>query len=248
MRLLLANPNTTQAVTDTIAVTARAAASPGTEIVPVTARFGAKIIGTRAEIAIAEHASLDLLAANSENCDAAIIGASVDSALRAAREMFAFPVLGLTESALHVACLAGGRFGTVTLSRRSTYPVREMIEAYGLLSRCGGMRIADATPQDLLANPERVADLIVAEARLLVEQDMVDAVVLIGAVMAPMAARVQPHLPVPVIEGVACAVALAEAMVRLKLPKPRAGGYAALPARELVGIDPGLASRFGRPV
>ena len=123
-----------------------------------------------------------------------------------------------------------------------------MIEAYGLLSRCGGMRIADATPQDLLANPERVADLIVAEARLLVEQDMVDAVVLIGAVMAPMAARVQPHLPVPVIEGVACAVALAEAMVRLKLPKPRAGGYAALPARELVGIDPGLASRFGRPV
>ena len=56
--------------------------------------------------------------------------------------MFAFPVLGLTELALHVACLAGGRFGTVTLSRRSTYPVREMIEAYGLLSRCGGMRIA----------------------------------------------------------------------------------------------------------
>jgi allantoin racemase len=159
--------------------------------------------------------------------------------------MFAFPVLALTESALHVACLAGGRFGTVTLSRRSTYPVREMIEGYGLMSRCGGMRVADATPQDLMAAPERVADLIVAEAKTLIEQDMVDVVVLIGAVMAPIAARVQPHLPVPVVEGVSAAVALAEAMVRLKLPKPRAGGYAALPKREVSGLDPALAARFG---
>jgi allantoin racemase len=248
MRLLLANPNTTQAVTDTIAAAARAVASPGTEIVPATARFGARIIGTRAEMAIAEHASLDTLARHAENCDAAIIGASVDSGLRAARELLSIPALGLTESALHVACLAGGRFGTVTLSRRSTYPVREMIEGYGLLGRCGGMRIADATPQDLMAAPDRVADLIVAEAKTLIEQDMVDVVVLIGAVMAPIAARVQLNLPVPVVEGVACAVALAEAMVRLKLPKPRAGGYARVPARDLVGVDPALASRFGEPV
>ena len=248
MRILLANPNTTQAVTDMIAVGAHAAAAPGTEIVPVTARFGARVIGTRAEMAIAEHAALDVLARAADGCDAAIIGASVDSALRAAREMFAFPVLGLTESALHVACLAGGRFGTVTLSRRSAYPLREMIEGYGLMSRCGGLRVADATPQDLMAAPERVADLIVAEARVLVEQDMIDVVVLIGAVMAPMLSRVQPHLPVPVVEGVSCAVVLAEAMVRLKLPKPRAGGYAALPPRELVGVDPALSTRFGGPV
>jgi allantoin racemase len=46
MRILLANPNTTQAVTDTIAAAARAVAGPGTEIVPVTARFGAAVIGT----------------------------------------------------------------------------------------------------------------------------------------------------------------------------------------------------------
>jgi allantoin racemase len=244
MRILLANPNTTQAVTDTIAAAARAVASPGTEIVPATARFGPRIIGTRAELAIAEHGALDVLARESTGCDAAIVGASVDSALRAAREMFAFPVLGLTESALHVACLAGGRFGAVTLSHRSTYPLREMVEGYGLMARCGGIRAADASPHDLLAAPDRVADLIVAEARILIEQSMVDVIALIGAVMAQMVPRVQPHLPVPVVEGVSAAVALAEAMVRLRLPKARAGGYAALPKRELVGIDPALAARF----
>jgi allantoin racemase len=247
MRLLLANPNTTQAVTDTIAAAARAVASPGTEIVPATGRFGARIIGTRSEMAIAEHASLDLLARESTGCDAAIIGASIDSGLRAAREMFAFPVLGLTESALHVACLSGARFGTVTLSRRSAYPLREMIEGYGLAGRCGGMRVADATPQDLLAAPGRVAALVVAEAEDLIARDMVDVVVLIGAVMAPMAALVQPKLPVPVVEGVSCAVALAEALVRLRLPKASAGSFAALPRREVVGLDPALAARFSGP-
>jgi allantoin racemase len=244
MRLLLANPNTTQAVTDTIAATARATASPGTEIVPATARFGARIIGTRSEMAIAEHAALDVLAREAEGCNAAIIGASIDSGLRAAREMFPFPVLGLTESALHVACLSGARFGAITLSRRSAYPLREMIEGYGLATRCGGMRVVDCSPLDLMANPERVGDLVVAEAEHLVAVEMVDVVVLIGAVMAPMAARVQPRLNVPVVEGVSAAVALAEALVRLRLPKPRAGGYASLPARETVGLDPALAARF----
>ena len=244
MRLLLANPNTTQAVTDTIASAARAAAAPGTEIVPVTARFGARVIGTRAEMAIAEHAALDLLARESAGCDAAIIGASIDSGLRAAREMLEVPVLGLTESALHVACLVGGSFGTITLSRRSAYPLREMVEGYGLASRCGGMHAVDASPLDLLAAPERIADLIVAGAEQLIAADMVDVVVLIGAVMADMPARVQPRLPVPVIEGVRCAVVLAGSLARLRLPKARAGGYAALPRRDLVGVDAALAARF----
>jgi allantoin racemase len=244
MRLLIANPNTTQSVTDTIAAAARAAAAPGTEIVAATARFGARVIGTRAEMAIAEHAALDLLAREAAGCDAAIIGASIDSGLRAAREMLAIPVLGLTESALHVACLLGGRFGAVTLSRRSAYPLREMVEGYGLAARCGGIRAAEAGPLDLLHAPGRVAELIVAEAESLIAQDMVDVIVLIGAVMAGMPARVQPRLPVPVIEGVSCAVALAESLARLRLPKPRAGGYAALPPRDLVGVDPALAARF----
>ena len=244
MRILLANPNTTEAVTETIAAAARAAAAPGTEIVAATARFGARVIGTRGEMAIAEHAALDMLARHAEGCDAVIIGASIDSGLRAAREMLAVPVLGLTEAALHVACLAGGRFGTITLSRRSAYPLREMIEGYGLMSRCGGMRAVDANPLDLLAAPERIAALIEAAAASLIERDMVDVIVLIGAVMADMPARVQPHLPVPVIEGVRCAVTLAESLARLRLPKARAGGYAALPTRELIGVDPALAARF----
>ena len=46
MKLLLINPNTTQAMTDAIAEAARAVASPGTEIVAVQPSFGPASIET----------------------------------------------------------------------------------------------------------------------------------------------------------------------------------------------------------
>lgn len=247
MRILLANPNTSQSVTDTIAEAARRAASPDTSIRAVTAGFGARVIGTRTEMAVAEHACLDLLAREAPGMDAVIIGASIDSGLRAAREMLDVPVLGLTESALHVAALGGGRFGAVVLSGRSMPVLREMIEAYGFAGRLAGLAAVASGPLDLLERPDAVAEAIAAAACALVERDGAEAVVLVGAVMAAMPARVQPRVPVPVIEGVGCAVGLAEALVRLRLPKPRAGSYAALPAREQVGIGAELAARFTPP-
>jgi allantoin racemase len=243
MQILLANPNTTQAVTDAMASAARAAASPGTTIKAVTARFGAAIIGTRTEAAIAQHAALELVARESVDCDAVIIGASLDSALHAAREMLGVPVLGLTESALHIACLTGMRFGAVTTSGRSAAGLREMIELYGFTARCAGVGTLDTTPQQILADPAGLAKAITAASQALVDSGA-DAVVLIGAVMAGMPARVQPDIPVPVLEGVACAVGLAETLVRMRLPKPRAGSFAGLPARPQIGLDPALAARF----
>ena len=79
----------------------------------------------------------------------------------------------------------------------------------------------------------------------MVESDAADVVVLVGAAMAAMPARVQAAIAVPVIEGFSCAVTLAEALVRLRLPKPRAGSYAALPTRELLGVSPAITALFG---
>lgn len=243
MRLLLANPNTTEAVTEAITAAARAVAAPGTEIRPATARFGARVIATRTEAAVAEHAALDLLATESDGCDAAIIGASLDSGLRAAREMLAMPVLGLTESALHVACLTGVRFGAITTSGRSAAGLREMIALYGLAGRCAGIGALETSAGGILADPGAWEAGIVAEAGRLIGMGA-DCIVLIGAVMAPLPGRVQGRIAVPVLEGVRCAVVLAEGLVRLALPKAGAGSFAALPARETVGLSPALAARF----
>jgi allantoin racemase len=226
MRILLVNPNTTTAVTETMAVAARLAASPGTEIKPVTARFGARIIGTRVERAVSAVATIDQLAREAEGCDAAIIGASVDSGIEAAREMLDIPVVAITEAALHVACLTGGRIGAITMSANSVAMLREMAASYGLATRLGPVHALPLTPLELLGDIDAGVAQICAAAAAMQEHEPVDVLVLIGAVMAGVRQHVQLRMDIPVVEGVSAAVVLAEALTRLQLSPARSGSYA----------------------
>lgn len=245
MRILLVNPNTSEAFTASITETARAAAAPGTEIVPVTAAFGARVIGTRTESAVAEHACLETMAHHAPGCDAAIVAASFDSGVRAGREMLAVPVLGITEASLHVASMIGSRIGAVVLNPRIEPVLRETVRGYGFQHEMCGVRALPRTVLDALKNPDVLAEAIVQSALHLVEQDGAEVIILIGAVLGAMPARVQAKVPVPVIEGLSCAVALAEALVRLRIPKARTGSFAALPHNEQIGLGPALSSQFG---
>lgn len=234
MRILLINANTTEAVTQRMADAARRVAAPDVEIVTTTARFGPAIIGSRVETAIAAAAVVERLT-QADGYDAAIIGASVDPGLAAARELLEIPVVGITEAALHAACLLGGRIGAIVMSANSDTILREMADAYGLGTRLGAVHTLPITPLDLLADLDAATRAIAAAAEAMVASDGVDTIVLIGAVMAGMAGVVQPALRVPVLEGVSAAVGLAETLVRLGVPPSRAGSYAR-PPEERVAV------------
>ena len=95
MRILLANANTTEAITELCAAAARGTASPGTVIVPATPRFGPAVISTRAENAIASHAVLDLLAGyatGEDRVDAVLLAVTQDRRIIAARDSGPFGI------------------------------------------------------------------------------------------------------------------------------------------------------------
>jgi allantoin racemase len=234
LRILVANANTTAAVTEICAASARAAAAPGTTIVPATPRFGPAIISSRAENAIAAHGILACLAAHHEGCDAAVLAVSYDTALAAARQLLPIPVIGMTEAACLTACMLGGRFGLVTFSSAELY--RELIASYGLSCRLSGIGLVAASPYDAASDPAGVAAKV-AEAANLLAQDGADAVILGGAALAGMGGRIQAEVPVPLVDGIAAGVRLAEALVGLGLRKPGAGSYAAPKGRASVGLD-----------
>lgn len=239
MKLLVANANTTEAITALCAAAARAAAAPGTEVIPATPRFGPAVISTRAENAIAGHALLSLLAEHAGAVDAVVLAVSHDTALEAARQLMPCPVVGMTEAACLVACTLGARFGLVTFGGVDTY--RERIAQHGLAGRCASLVGVDATPQ------EAAADRAAVEAKVLAgithaATEGADSVILGGAALAGMAARLQGAAPVPLLDGIACAVGLAEMLARLRPPKPRVGSFAACEGREAVGLDGALAA------
>lgn len=244
MRLLVVNANTSELVTGKVALQARASASAGTEIVPVTGTFGARVIGTRAENAIGEHALIELVARHAGGCDAVVIAVSYDTGLRAARELLPVPVVGMTEAGLLTACMLGGRIGVVVFGRRVLPMYQELVASHGLASRIAGWRVLESTAPYVQSSHDELDREIAASACDLVERDMAEVVVLTGAVMAGVPARVQPAVPVPVVDCIAAAVRQAELLVHLGLPKPTAGSYALPPARESVGLHADLAARL----
>ncbi|MDB5376360.1 MAG: hydantoin racemase [Rubritepida sp.] len=239
MRLLVANANTTEAITQLCAASARAAAADGTEILAATPRFGAEVISTRAENIVAGHALLELLAAHAGKVDAVLLAVSHDTALEAARQLMPCPVVAMTEAACFAACLLGGRFGLVTFGGTETY--RERIAAHGLSSRLASLVGVDATPQETVRDPEGVARKVAGGIAQAVSEGA-DAVILGGAALAGMADRLQAEAQVPLLDGIACGVKFAEALVSLRLPKPKVGSFAAAFGRSTSGVSPELAA------
>ena len=247
MRVLIVNANTSEFVTAKVTDAARAVASPGTTLVPVTGTFGARVIATRTELAIAEHATIDLLAQHAAGCDGAIIAVSYDSALRAAREMLSIPVVGITEAALLTACMLGGRIGVIVFGDRVLPIYQELVVQHGLRDRIAGWRNVDSAAPYAPGDQREADALAIAAAQDLITRDHAEVIVLTGAVMAGVPQRVQPQIAVPVLDGVSCAVRQIELLIRLGASKPRSGSYAALPAREVSGVSDALLHVFAGP-
>jgi allantoin racemase len=244
MRILVVNANTSDIVTEKVAAQARASASPGTEIVAVTGAFGARVIGSRAEHAIGEHSALALVARHAPGCDAAVIAVSYDTGLRAARELLPIPVVGMTEAGLLTACMLGGRIGVITFGRRVLALYHELVTAYGLAARIAGWRTLESTAAYQRGTHDALDRELIAAARELIEHDGAETVVLTGAVMAGVPARIQKDVPVPLIDCMDCAVRQAELLHRLGCPKPSVGSYAPPTGRELVGVDQAIITAF----
>ncbi len=239
MRLLVANANTTEAITEACAEAARAAAAPGTEIVAATPRFGPAVISSRVENVIAAHALLELLAEHAGTVDAVLLAVSHDTALDAARQLMPCPVVGMTEAACLTACMLGGRFGIVTFGGVESY--RELIARYGLSERLADIVGVNATPPEAVADPDSVGTKVLVAAKALAAEGA-NGVVLAGAALAGFDNRLQAASPVPLLDGMACGVRMAEMMVALRLPKVQAGSYAPLKGRGGVGISSALAA------
>jgi allantoin racemase len=244
MRILVVNANTSQIVTDKVAIQARASASAGTEVVPVTGTFGARVIGSRAEHAIGEHSTVALVAQHAPGCDAVLIAVSYDTGLRAARELLAVPVVGMTEAGLLTACMLGGRIGVVTFGRRVLPLYQELVAAYGLASRIAGWRVLESAAAFNRGGNDALDAELVTTALDLVERDQAEVVVLSGAVMAGVPARLQPQVPVPLVDCIACGIRQAELLAHLGHPKPSVGSYALPGDRELVNVDAAIAACF----
>jgi allantoin racemase len=242
MKILLINPNLLQDVTDALASAARRVAAPGTEILAVTGTFGAEVIGSRAENALAAHGVLDLAARHAVGCDAVVLGVSLDSGLQALRELLDVPVVGMTQAGLHAASLVASRIALLTFGVRMVPLYEELVHSHGFTPRVVRVDALPYGPKDVFSNPTWVREATLEHCRRLVEADGAEAIVLAGAAFAALGRGLQSDVPVPLVDGIEAAVPLAEMLVRLNWRKAKAGSLTQPGARASSGLSPHLAA------
>jgi allantoin racemase len=214
-RILVINPNSTEAVTASIDEAMAPLRFPGgPEIACLTLAEGPPGVETQSD-ADSVIAPLGRLIATRDNeASAFVIACFSDPGLFSAREATRKPVLGIAECGILTALTLGHRFGIISILARSVPRHLRYVGAMGLRDR-----LAADLPIELgvveLADEGRTLERMVAVGRSLRDAHGADVVVMGCAGMARYRARVESAIGVPVVEPTQAAVAMA--IGRLKL-------------------------------
>ncbi len=234
MRIHVVNPNTTRSMTLKIGLAAKAAASPGVEVTAVNPDFGpASVEGYFDEVFSIPGLIEEI--GKAPDADAFVIACFDDTGLEAARCATQAPVVGIGEAAFHVASLIAAKFSVVTTLARSIVPIEHNLIKYGLVTRCARVRAADVPVLALEEPGSSARRLIEKEIERALAEDRAEAIVLGCAGMTDLARDLTRQAGVPVLDGVACAVGLAESLVRLGVKTSKRMTYAAPLAKAYAG-------------
>lgn len=170
MRILVVNVNTTESITDAIAAQAQASASPGTEIVGLTPRFGAESIEGNFESYLAAIAVMDRVMHYDEPYDAVIRAGYGEHGREGLQELLTVPVVDITEAAASVAMLLGHRYSVVTTLDRTVPLIEDRLKLAGLDARCASVRASGLAVLELEENPARAIESIVGRAQRAVKR------------------------------------------------------------------------------
>jgi allantoin racemase len=225
MRLLLVNPNTTATMTEHMAEAARASASPGTAVLPLTVADSVPFIDGYQDEALAAAAVVRCIAAHDGDFDAAVVACFGDPGLYGAREVTEAPVVGIAEASFALAMTLGHRFGIVSTIDRATPGTLDLLRHYGIEARCAAVEPTGVDVLDLDGDPVRAAAAIEVAGRRAVEAGAEVLCLGCGA-MVGTRERVEAALGVPAVEAVPAAVALAESLVRLGLRTSKVRAFA----------------------
>jgi allantoin racemase len=235
MRILVINPNTTDAMTRDIEAQARRYAAADSEVEAISPRWGPASIEGHLEEELAAVATVEAIAERAGRYDGVVIGCYGDPGLYAAREVSPVPVVGIAEASMLMACMVAHRFSVVTVLPRIRPLIEDVVARYGLAARCASVRATSLAVLDIERDPRAAEREIAAEAERAIADDGAEAICLGCAGMGPLDRSVGEAVGVPVIDSVAAAVKLLEGLLGYGLQTSRAAAFKEPEPKELSG-------------
>src|SRR6188508_606575 len=209
MRILVINPNSTEAVTRGIDEACAPLRMPGgPEIDCVTLKEGPPGIETQQHVDGVVSPLLDLIRKKENEYAAFVIACYSDPGLHSLREATKKPVLGISECGILTALTLGQKFGVIAILRQSIARHLRYIAAMGVQDR-----LAAELPLGIavtgLSDEGKTFERMVETGRQLRDTHGADVLVMGCAGMAQYRSRLQDALSMPVVEPTQSAAAMA---------------------------------------
>ena len=154
MRILVVNVNTTESMTARARRRPEGAAA-GTEIVPLTPRFGAESVEGNFESYLAAVAVMDRVLSYDGAYDAVIQAGYGEHGREGLQELLDVPVVDITEAAASTAMFLGHRYSVVTTLDRAVPLIEDRLTVAGLDRRCASVRASGMAVLELESDPGR---------------------------------------------------------------------------------------------
>jgi len=214
-RILVINPNSTEAVTRGINEACAPLRIPGgPQIECVTLKEGPPGIETQQHVDGAVAPLLDLVSRNEKQYAAFVIACYSDPGLHSLREATKKPVLGISECGILTALTLGQKFGVIAILQQSIPRHLRYVGALGLTERLAG-ELPIGLGVTELSDETKTFGRMVEVGTALRDQHGANVVVMGCAGMARYRKPLQDKIGIPVVEPTQAAVAMAIGRVRL---------------------------------
>jgi len=165
----------------------------------------------------------NVIKAEREGFDAAVLGCFLDPGLFEAREVVDIPVIGAGEASMLFACMLGLKFGLVIYNPSRLTDLERRIRIYGLEHRVASIGLFNISPKRLLVSsfkePDPVIEKFLEAAKRTVEKGA-DIVIPACTGLNVLLMRNNVHrvndTGVPVLDCVGVALKIAKTIVELK--------------------------------
>jgi allantoin racemase len=214
-RILVINPNSTEAVTRGIDEAVEPLRMPGGPAIDcVTLKEGPPGIETQQHVDSVVSPLLKLVRETEGQYAAFVIACYSDPGLHSLREATKKPVLGISECGILTALTLGHRFGVIAILQKSIPRHLRYVGALGVTERLAA-ELPVGIPVVELSDEKKTFGRMVEVGKALRQQHGADVVVMGCAGMARYRKPLQDEIGIPVVEPTQAAVSMAIGRVRL---------------------------------
>lgn len=174
-----------------------------------------------------------------EQFDGFVIACAFDPGIYAARQLTEAPVIGIAEASFLQSFMLGYKFSVLTLTRKATSVVEELIKRYGFQERLASIRTTDLNVLQVEEDKLLSAERLKIEGKKAIEEDHADVLILGCAGMVGLDTELEEALGVPVIDPVKGGVTMIKALLETNKHTSKSSAFMYPEKKERKGkLDP----------